>query len=148
MSKKYKKNLFLVILCFIFIFSTNIVLVVSAATAPTDNGILGDYVPLEENAFPGVSTDGNKGDLGAFVGQIFNFGIAIAVVLALIEIIWGGVQYMTTDSWYTKSDGKDRIQNAFLGLAIALLSYLLLYTINPELVDFSDNRLFTEKTQK
>ena len=70
------------------------------------------------------------------LGYVFNFGLAIAVVLALVMIIWGGIEYMTTDSWEGKNDGKTRIQNALYGLGLALASYLILYTINPCLVQF------------
>ncbi len=97
-----------------------------------------EYVPLEPNAFPGVT---KSTSLGAYLGLIFNFGIAIAVVLTLIMIIWGGIMYMTTDSWEGKNDGKAKITNALWGLGLALISWLLLYTINPALVDFRNNTL-------
>ena len=146
MLKKHKKILSLLAVTYlVFILST---LTVYSATTGSKMALQTDptkpleYIPLEPNAFPGVSTTGSDGDIGTFLGQIFNFGIAAAVVLALLEIIWGGVEYMTTDSWYTKGDGKDRIYNAIIGLGIALISYLLLYTINPDLVDFSKNLLF------
>lgn len=56
-------------------------------------------------------------------------------------IIWGGVLYMTTDSWMGKDEGKTKILSALEGLGIALISWLILYTINPALVDFSNNTL-------
>lgn len=95
------------------------------------------YVPLEPNAFPGVTS--SSGNLSVYLGQIFSFGIAAAVTLALIMIIWGGIEYMTTDSWEGKNDGKERIENALYGLGLALGSYLLLFTINPDLVTFKNN---------
>jgi len=97
-----------------------------------------EYVPLEPNAFPGVTSSAS---LGAYLGLIFNFGIAIAVVLSLVMIIWGGIMYMTTDSWSGKDEGKSKITNALYGLGLALVSWLLLYTINPDLVSFSKNTL-------
>ncbi len=56
-------------------------------------------------------------------------------------IIWGGVELATTDSWSGKLDGKTKITNALEGLGIALVSWLLLFTINPALVDFKNNAL-------
>src|SRR6187549_1130110 len=73
------------------------------------------YAPLEPNAFPGVTTTGN---LGSFLSNIFSFGIAAAVALALIMIIWGGIIKMTTDSWQGKSDANSKIQNAAYGLGL------------------------------
>ncbi len=110
-----------------FIFSTGLV-------------FAADYVPLEPGAFTGVKTD-TGGNLGVFLGQVFNWAIAIAVASALVMIIWGGIEYMTTDSWSGKNDGRTKIQNALLGLGLALISWLLLYTINPELVNFQNNQL-------
>jgi hypothetical protein len=99
----------------------------------------GVYVPLEPNAFVGVgtgsTTSGNP--LSDFLTQVFNFGIAIAVTLAFIMMVWGGIEYMTTDSWQGKDNGKKRIGDALWGLGLALVSYTILWTINPCLVDFA-----------
>jgi len=95
-------------------------------------------VLLQPDAFPGLT---NTGDLKTFLGPVFNFAIALAVVLALVMIIFGGIEYMTTDSWEKKNSGKERIVGAFIGLGLALVSWLLLYTINPTLVSFNGNTL-------
>ena len=63
--------------------------------------------------------------------------IAVAVFATVVMVIIGGFQYMLTDSVTKKGDARSTIKNAFLGLAGALLSYLILYTINPQLVDIS-----------
>lgn len=98
-----------------------------------------DFVPLEPNAFPGVDTSTGVSNLANFLGQMFKFGIALAVALAVIMCIWGGIEYMTTDSWQKKSGGQKKINDSLKGLALALSSYLILYLINPNLVDFSNN---------
>jgi hypothetical protein len=128
MSKPTNKRILALMVSFLFIFSAIPALAI-------------EYVPLEPNAFPGIDTKTAPGNLGGFLGQIFNFGIAIAVVLALIMIIWGGIEMMTSDSWQKKDSGKEKIRSALFGLGIALLSWLLLYTINPNLVSFSGNSL-------
>ncbi|MFA6227392.1 MAG: pilin [Candidatus Paceibacterota bacterium] len=104
------------------------------------------YTPLEPSAFSqlGVGLVDGKiqtSNLSNFLRDIFNFGIAIAVVLSVVMISWGGILYMTTDSWSGKEDGKEKIENALYGLALALVSWLILYTINPALVDFTGNRI-------
>jgi hypothetical protein len=100
-----------------------------------------NYVPLSgQSTVKALNQSGNGinvGNLSSFLGQVFNLGIAVAVVLALIMIIWGGIEYMTTDAFTGKSDGKKKITDALLGLGLALISWLLLYTINPCLVQFS-----------
>jgi hypothetical protein len=93
-----------------------------------------EYTLLEPSAFGSSIT--TTSSLGAFLGQAFSFGLALAAALAVIMIVWGGVQIMTTDSWSGKSEGKQRIQDAIWGLLLALVSYLILYTINPDILIF------------
>ena len=86
-----------------------------------------------ESVLPGVS-----GDAGFFelVRALINILIALAAMLAVVFITIGGLQYMTTDSISGKEDGKNTIKNALLGLLLALVSWLILFTINPSLVKF------------
>lgn len=80
-------------------------------------------------------------NLGTLVTSIFVLGVQIAGALAVIMIIWGGVEYMTTEAFTGKSDAKDRITQALYGLLLALCSYLILYTINPQIVNLGANCL-------
>ncbi len=101
-----------------------------------------EFEPLVPNALPGLTTNASTVDnLGNFLGSLFKFGIALAVALAVIMCIWGGIEYMTTDSWQKKSDGERKIKDSLSGLALALSSYFILYIINPNLVDFTNNKL-------
>lgn len=52
---------------------------------------------------------------------------------------WAGIEYIVSESMGGKSDAKKRITGALTGLAIALVSYILLYTINPDLLNFKIN---------
>ena len=78
-------------------------------------------------------------DIQTYIPGIFKLAIGIASVLAVLMIIIGGVEYITTDAIQGKSDGKARIQNALLGLVLVLVSWILLYTINPKLTVFNLN---------
>ena len=49
-------------------------------------------------------------------------------------IVIGGIQYMGDESVFGKTEAKNRIFSAILGLIIALGSYVLLNTINPDLL--------------
>jgi hypothetical protein len=64
--------------------------------------------------------------------------IALAVLLAIIMTIWGGFKYMTVESVTGKSGARKTIQDAVTGLLLALASYLILYTINPDLVNLAN----------
>ncbi len=76
-------------------------------------------------------------DLNGYIGYIFKFAIALAAFLAVIMIIWGGVETMTSEVPFIKSNGKDKIQNAVIGLVMVLASYLILVTIDPRLVEIN-----------
>lgn len=60
--------------------------------------------------------------------------IGLCAVSAVVMIVIGGVQYMGKDSIFGKAEAKGRIINAIFGLIIALGSYALLNTINPDLL--------------
>ena len=72
--------------------------------------------------------------LDDYIGYIFKFAIALAAFLAVIMIIWGGFEYMTSEIPSLKLEGKGRISNAIIGLLMVLASYLILATIDPRLV--------------
>lgn len=134
-----KKFLKICLVTIILIFISSAISVFAATTADTT------YIPLEKNAFSGM-TSAASGDLIPFLSDVFNFGIAVAVALALIMIIWGGIEYMTSDAWQNKDNGKKRIQDALWGLGLALVSYLILFTINPCLVVFTNKDGCTANT--
>lgn len=65
---------------------------------------------------------------------LFKLIIALSAILAVVMITYGGLEYIMSASFGAKQDGKERITNAVVGLLLALASYLILYTINPNLV--------------
>lgn len=98
------------------------------------NFIHADYIPLA--SLPGTTDSKGSVNLNTYIPGIFNLTIGIAGVLAVLMIVIGGVEYMTTDAIQGKADGKARINNALWGLLLVLVSYILLYTINPRLTIF------------
>jgi hypothetical protein len=50
-------------------------------------------------------------------------------------IVIGGVQYLSTDAISGKNEGRKKIENALGGLLLAILAWLILNTINPELLN-------------
>jgi len=89
------------------------------------------YEPLAP--FPGVSSSGTT--FQEYIPAVFNILIAVAGVLAVIMITIGGIQYMSTDSVYNKDSGRKTINAAIGGLLLALISWFILNTINPSLLN-------------
>lgn len=76
-------------------------------------------------------------NLNTYIEYVFKFSIALAVFLAVIMIIWGGFEYMLSEIPFIKTNAKSRITNAIMGLLGALVSYLILVTIDPRLVQIN-----------
>jgi type IV secretory pathway VirB2 component (pilin) len=83
------------------------------------------------------------GAIGTYLNIIIKIIIGIAAVMAVIMIVIGGIEYMTSELISGKEAGKERITNAIFGLLIALGSWALLNTINPDLLNTSLGSLTT-----
>lgn len=85
----------------------------------------------------GIASCKNFPWIGQYISALYNFGIAIAAFLAVVLVLWGGFLYITASGISSQAEkGKSFIQGAFLGLVIVFSSYILLATINPDLVKF------------
>ncbi len=71
--------------------------------------------------------------------MMFRIFIGICAVLAIAMIVLGGVEYMTSELVSSKESGKHKITGALLGLLLALGSYAILNTINPDLLNSEPN---------
>ena len=86
-----------------------------------------------EISFGGKSSFAN---IGQFILLMYNYLVGIASIVAVIMIILAGVQWVTSGgNSETISSAKHRIGGAVIGLFIAYLSYFILNTINPALVN-------------
>ncbi len=85
---------------------------------------------------PGVEAPTTvKTPLSDYVRYIFNFSLMIAGLIAFGVFILGGARHLTSAGDPTKmSDARDQIFSGILGLVVLLSSYLILTTINPQLV--------------
>ena len=80
--------------------------------------------------------------LGQYIAALYKYSLGIAVVVATVMIVIGGFQYLTGggDAGRVKA-GKDRITNAVVGLLLLFGSYIMLTTIDPDLVEFKTLKL-------
>ena len=75
---------------------------------------------------------------GEFVGGFYNFALMIGGVLAFGAIVYGGVLYAASAGNPSKqSEGKEWVKSALLGLLLLAGAYLILYTVNPNLVNLT-----------
>ncbi|TSC71107.1 MAG: Uncharacterized protein G01um101449_133 [Parcubacteria group bacterium Gr01-1014_49] len=96
------------------------------------------FVPLA--TIPGLTDiQPAGGGLAEFFNNLYKYLIGLAAVLAIIEIIWGGLEYSTQDSISKKSDAKERIYQAIYGLILVLSPVLVFSIINPSILNLSLN---------
>ncbi len=95
------------------------------------------YVPLEP--IPGVTSSDLTSPQGfsSLINAIFKILITGGALLAVLSLTIGGVQYMTSSSVGNKTQGLDRAKAAIYGMILIAAIYLILNTINPQLLNFA-----------
>ena len=88
-------------------------------------------------------------DLQTYLSAIYKFGIAIVALLAVVMIAVGAFMYIVTSAGNASklANAKEIITSAILGLVMALLAWLILFVINPDLVSGGLNVTNFEMTQ-
>ena len=80
--------------------------------------------------------------IGDILIQLYVFGIGLVGVSALLVLVSAGIGYMTSGDNQTRlGQAKTWMGNAIFGLVLAIISYLILYTINPSLTSTLDLKL-------
>jgi len=76
------------------------------------------------------------GWISQYVVAVYKYGVGLAAVLAVVMIMIGGfIWLMSGGSSGRVTTAKDFIVSAMSGLLIALFSFMLLYMVNPRLVN-------------
>jgi len=89
-----------------------------------------NYVPME--AIPGQNP---SSDFCSYVQAIYDFGIAAVGICAMFMIIIGGFMYASSAGNNASMEkAKGVITDAIIGLILAMGSWLILYIINPDLI--------------
>lgn len=101
------------------------------------NGTI-NYVPLE----PLTDWDGQPGaynNFSYYLNTIFKLLLTLGTMFAVVMLVYGGVMYMMSGAASGITVAKKRITSAFYGLALLAGAWLILYTINPQLLQFNLN---------
>jgi hypothetical protein len=94
---------------------------------------------LQYPKFPGAPDINTQQGLASIVAWLYVFFVGISGLAAFVMIVWGGVQWMSSQGNPSATgDAKDKIQKALLGLLLVLASFLILQIINPELTLLKD----------
>ncbi len=99
--------------------------------------LLAAFAPLSQGteSSPLLSGILRSESLPQFLNGLFKFAIAIGAMLAVLQFARAGFMYMTSDIWSNKQRAKDILWDAVLGLLLLLAVWLILNTINPEILN-------------
>ena len=113
-----------------------------ATAAAKQNAMLNKNKPADDSTYhllapiPGMKEDFVDGSqqIGGYINSMFNIFLGLCAALAVIMIIIYGVTWMGTDSVFGKTEAKSKIGGAIGGLLLALGAWVILNTINPDLL--------------
>jgi hypothetical protein len=135
-------RLFIILVC-ILIIATGTAFAAFETTLAQQNTQTKVYQPLEPLSDAQRKIDLN--DPQPYITNLFSIFVSIVSILAVIRLMLCGVTYITSEAVGSKEEAKKCIWTILGGLFLILLSYLILTTINKDLVKLS---FFTEvKTQ-
>ncbi len=84
---------------------------------------------------PGVTS--GTGTTG-FVSGFYSFALLVAGILAFGAIVYGGIKYaVSRGNPSAESEGKGWVTNALLGLLLLAGAYIILHTVNPNIVNLN-----------
>jgi len=107
-------------------------------------GTVSGYAPLEP-----LTQHVAYANFADYLSTVYKLAITIGALIAVVMLVTGGVRYMLSESFTDIDKAKTRIKNALWGLLILVGSFLILYTINPNLLNFSAlNQSLIPVTQK
>lgn len=75
--------------------------------------------------------------LETFFNTLFVSAIAVGAALAVIRLAYAGVVYMTTDLVTSKQNARQMIADVVLGLVVLLAIWVILFQINPDLLNLN-----------
>jgi hypothetical protein len=91
--------------------------------------------------------DGKPAKLPQLIQYLYEWGIALGGLAAFIALLTAGIQYLSSvGNPAQMGEAQGRIKSAAMGLVLLLGSWLILYTINPDLTTFEDLSLPTPET--
>ena len=74
--------------------------------------------------------------LAEYMAAAYQYLVGVGIIIAVIIMMIGGVQWMTAAGTGRVAQAKEKLQRATMGLFLLLGSYIILFTINPDTLTF------------
>lgn len=91
------------------------------------------YTPLE----PLSIWEDRYSGIGTYLQRAFTLIISLGALFAVVMLVVAGIGYMFSESFIDIDKAKERAKAALWGLLLLGSSYLILYVINPQLLNFN-----------
>jgi len=148
--KKKKINIIpkLLLLSFIIIASTQTISVLFLANSPefvlAENKSIGDYelqTPIG-NTSKIEFKDNTTRPIADYINIIYKYAIGVVGIVAAVVLMIGGVVWLTAGGNAGQvSEAKAWIGSSLTGMILVLTSYMILYQINPDLVNIKATKI-------
>ncbi len=79
--------------------------------------------------------------IGIYISGVYKFLIGFAIIVAIVMMMIGGLQYVAGATSGDIEKAKTRIRNAVEGFVLLLFVYVILFTVNPELTIFENLKI-------
>lgn len=122
---------------FVLLAGLTVSVTVPARAQPADCQTNDNGVCLLQPDIIGEQPGFQEASLGHYLNLLFGILIGLTGGISVLYIVVGGLQYILSEVPGIKTSGKEKIRDALVGLILALAAYLILYTINPDLVNLN-----------
>jgi hypothetical protein len=111
--------------------------VVSVSGAPGATPVFAPLANYDKSTqFSGIF--GTSGSLSGYINAIFTTVLSVGAILAVLRIAYAGYLYMgSADMWGNKQQAREMLGDAIIGLLLLFGLYLILYQINPNLLNLN-----------
>ena len=92
--------------------------------------------PLQDGAIK--SYDIAVSGLSSYISDTARYFFMLLAIVSAFYLIYGGIQYLTTDMSNLKQEGKGTIKRVIIGLVFIFSIWTIFNAINPELLNRSE----------
>jgi formate hydrogenlyase subunit 3/multisubunit Na+/H+ antiporter MnhD subunit len=102
------------------------------------SSVLAANITISPNLPGSLSATPSGSSPGAYIRNFYQYALFISGFLAFAAIVYGGIKYtIARGNPSAETEAKAWIWSALLGLLLLAAAYLILFTINPNLVNLT-----------
>ncbi len=85
--------------------------------------------------------------LAQYIAGAYRYALRIALVAAIIMVVYGGFRYLIGSAFSDVTRGKEIVKDAIMGLLVIIGGYLILQTVNPNILKLQNIELRSVETE-